>query len=438
MITAQRAHLFFATATHPGMKGKNNEDRFAISAYTVDERRRTPSVLTVVSDGIGGHRAGEVAAEIAVNVITQVVAGSDASRPESILQEAIIKASETIRGQAETDPLKKGMGATCVCAWIIGSRLYTASVGDSRIYLIRQGAIQRLSTDHTWVQEAIEHGALSPDQARNHPNAHVIRRYLGSQQLVVPDLRLRLQPGENDSQAEANQGARLLPDDRLVLCTDGLTDLVDDPEILEAVETMKLDDAVQYLVDLANQRGGHDNITLVILEVPATGITQMTGSKVESTQPITATPVMEATQPVATVQAAQAVQAATAEQTAVQEVHEEKKGVLQGKALWMALSCLGIITLSGLAVALFGTVSWFAIHPTPTSTPAVTQTRAVPFTVQPTLPAIFVSATPQPTGTVAPLTPPAFRPTYTPWPTSTPTPTPILPPVFLASPKPPD
>jgi protein phosphatase len=159
------------------------------------------------------------------------------------------------------------MGATCACAWVIKDRLYTASVGDSRIYLVRNQKIRQLTIDHTWVQEALDHGALTPDQARNHPNVHVIRRYLGSEQPVEPDFRLKLEAGESDSQAERNQGFRLRRGDRLLLCSDGLTDLVEDEEIRAALQTNQLDAAVQYLINLANHRGGHDNITVVALHV---------------------------------------------------------------------------------------------------------------------------------------------------------------------------
>jgi protein phosphatase len=160
------------------------------------------------------------------------------------------------------------MGSTVACAWVIGMRLFTASVGDSRIYLVREGAIHQVTTDHTWVQEAIEQGNLTPEQARAHPNAHVIRRYLGSTQEVVPDTRLRLHTDESDTHARANQGTTLQPGDLLLLCSDGLTDLVSDGEILSSLMTRSLKDALDELVLLANRRGGHDNITIVSLRVP--------------------------------------------------------------------------------------------------------------------------------------------------------------------------
>jgi len=251
------------------MSGKNNEDRYGVSAYRLESDPNLPSLLAVVADGIGGHRAGEVAAELAVEAISKFVAESDASHPVQTLEQAIVRAGEVIAIEAEANPLQKGMGSTCACAWVIGKRLYTAAVGDSRIYLIRDNNIRQLSTDHTWVQEAIDQGVLKPEQARNHPNAHVIRRHLGSRNGVVPDIRLRLLPDDDDQRALANQGMQLQPGDLLLLCSDGLTDLVDDGEILSAISKPGVEEALLELVHLANQRGGHDNITIVTLGVPA-------------------------------------------------------------------------------------------------------------------------------------------------------------------------
>lgn len=270
MIPAERSHLHVAAQSHAGMSGKNNEDRYAVSAYRLEGENPIPVVLAIVSDGIGGHRAGEVAAEIVVETISQAVATSDASLPVETLREAIIRASQEILAQSESDPDKKGMGATCVCACIIDDRLYAAYAGDSRIYLIRGDKILQLSIDHTWIQEAIDLGILDPEQANDHPNAHVIRRYLGSRQPVEPDTRLRLHAGEDDFQAQANQGLRLMPGDQIVLCSDGLTDLVNDHEILATLKDKDQDAPLSELIDQANQRGGHDNITIITLQVPVT------------------------------------------------------------------------------------------------------------------------------------------------------------------------
>jgi PPM family protein phosphatase len=121
-----------------------------------------------------------VAAELAVNHIMQSVAKGDGKVSKHIIEQAVNEASSAIAAHSSTNDNLKGMGATCAIVWIIDNKLHTAYVGDSRIYLMRGGRIQQLTVDHSWVQEAIEKGILTPELAREHPNVHVIRRYLGS------------------------------------------------------------------------------------------------------------------------------------------------------------------------------------------------------------------------------------------------------------------
>lgn len=270
MIRTTRAHLNVDAHTHAGMTGKNNEDRYAVASFVVDEKYRTPVLFAVLADGIGGHRAGEVAAELAVNHIMQAVAHSDGRNIQETIGDAVIEASDAIAAHSQANPNLKGMGATCAAAWIVGDRLHTAYVGDSRIYLMRAGRIQQLTVDHSWVQEAIDRGMLTPEDARVHPNVHVIRRYLGSPVPPEPDFRLKLFNDEGNQNAENNQGLQLLPNDTLLLCSDGLTDLVWNDEILEVVRSKpNLRDATRALVELANSRGGHDNITVILISVPS-------------------------------------------------------------------------------------------------------------------------------------------------------------------------
>jgi len=267
MNRTQRAHLNVAALSHAGRSGKNNEDRYAIASFTTDDGR--PVVFAVVADGIGGHKAGEVAAELAVNYISQKVAESNGRNPLGIIETAIDTASEAIAARSASKDDQQGMGATCVCVWVGEDKLYTGYVGDSRIYLVRDEAIRRLTVDHSWVQEAIEKGIITPDEARNHPNVHVIRRHLGSVELPGVDFRLYLKQGESADDAIKNQGVRLQPGDVLLLCTDGLTDMVWDDEILHIVRTRSnLKSVAEDLVDKANERGGHDNITVVLLGMP--------------------------------------------------------------------------------------------------------------------------------------------------------------------------
>ena len=267
MNRAQQSHLKVAALSHAGMTGKNNEDRFQVSSYTLEGDK--PVLFAVVSDGIGGHLAGEVAAELAVNYIVENVSKSNGKNPIQIMEAAIHSASEAIASRSASKEEQQGMGATCACAWLEEHRLYIAYVGDSRIYLVRDGSIQRLTIDHTWVQEAMDRGLITAEQARDHPNVHVIRRHLGSVELPDVDFRLRLNGDEDTQQAHNNQGARLKEGDILLMCTDGLTDMVWDDEILRLVKTRNsLKSAAEDLVAQANERGGRDNITVILIGIP--------------------------------------------------------------------------------------------------------------------------------------------------------------------------
>lgn len=364
MIRTQRAHLNVEAQTHAGMTGKNNEDRYAVASFVIDEQDRMPVLFSVLADGIGGHRAGEVAAELAVNHIMQAVAKSDGRHVRKTIEEAVTEASDAIAAHSASNENLKGMGATCAIAWIVGDKLYTAYVGDSRIYLMRGGRIQQLTVDHSWVQEAIEKGLLTPEMAREHPNVHVIRRYLGSPEPPEADFRLRFFDGEPDHQSEANQGVQLQPDDVLLLCSDGLTDLVWNDEILETVRTRSsLKEAGKALIDLANARGGHDNTTIVLISVPS-------DFKLV--------------------------------------VKKNSSG-----AAWLPWVIGGIAGV--LLILLVGSVFAFGLlrqfTATPTSTPTLTATLTA--TPSPTItPTLTLTA-------VAPTQPLPLAPTYTPWPTNT-------------------
>ena len=266
MIPAEKAHLGIAAATDPGMKGKNNEDQFAVSAYRLSHKDHTPSIFAIVADGIGGHRAGEVASSIAVEMISDAVATSNGSQPLAIMESAIIQASKAIQAQGSNSETHFGMGTTVVCAWIIGEQLYTTHVGNSRLYLLRNRRLVQLNLDHTWVQEAVDAGALTEEQARSHPHANIIRRYLGAE--VIPEVDFRIRTDRHHQHSEDHQGFRLRPGDRLMLCSDGLNDMVDHQEIAAELALPDLNAAAQALVTAANQHGGKDNITLIVLEMP--------------------------------------------------------------------------------------------------------------------------------------------------------------------------
>jgi len=269
MIRSAQSRFPVVSKSHSGMSGKNNEDRFGVTAFLLNKRNPTPVLLAVLSDGVGGHKAGEVAAGLAVSLITETVSESSVVNPVQSIQLGIHRASQAIFAEAQKDTGKQGMAATVAVAWMIGHRLYTASVGDSRIYLLRGDKIRQISTDHTWIQEALDNNVLTPDQVEGHPNRHVIRRYLGGATPPEVDFRMRLDEAEDDQQSVNNQGTILQAGDRLLLSSDGLTDLVKDDEILAAFAQNDAETAVDTLIDLANQRGGHDNITIISFEIPS-------------------------------------------------------------------------------------------------------------------------------------------------------------------------
>jgi len=268
MIKTEQAHLSIEAASHPGLTGKQNEDRFGVTAFLTGKKQQTQSLLAVLCDGIGGHRAGEIAAEMGVSIITEHITASDAQQPLKTMGAAITRASEAVYQASQEDMGRAGMGATCTCAWVIGNQLYTANLGDSRIYLLREGHLLQLTTDHTWIQEALDAGIITDEEGGNHPNAHVIRRYLGSKTTPETDFRLWFFEGEDDDAALANQGLRLQPEDVIMLCSDGLTDLVADEEIHTVLQKNSLADAPEILIGMANERGGHDNTTVVLLQMP--------------------------------------------------------------------------------------------------------------------------------------------------------------------------
>ncbi|MGD2162707.1 MAG: protein phosphatase 2C domain-containing protein [Anaerolineales bacterium] len=266
MIPQDESHLTAIAASHTGKRRTQNEDRFTVQPYRLQDGREV--ALVIVADGIGGHQAGEIAAQLTVDTIKSEVEKYEQGEPTTVIEAAIIEAGRAVSQAAAQDSQQEGMGSTVALALIIEDNLYTATVGDSRIYMLRNGRLRQVSTDHTWIQEAIEYDILTPEEARGHPQAHVLRRHIGGQELPEPDLRLRLRDGESDESARNNQGTKLGDDDRLLLCTDGLTDMVPDIEIYNALASKPPNAAVNHLVERALRAGGSDNITIAIVALP--------------------------------------------------------------------------------------------------------------------------------------------------------------------------
>ena len=265
MIPTPHSDLAVGQGTHPGETGKNNEDRFGVSAYYGEGGEQV--TLAVIADGIGGNQAGEVASDLAVKTITRSVGRSSGIDYSDILNQALSQTASAVFEAAKARTDLRGMGTTCVAALLAGRRLFTAYIGDSRAYLARRGGILQTTVDHTFVQEAIEHGLLTPEEAKTHPHRHVVRRHLGADPNVRADFRLRLSETEPPETSMRNQGVLLDPGSRLVLCSDGLSDLVEPDEILRILDRNAPQGAVDELILLARKRGGHDNITVIVIQV---------------------------------------------------------------------------------------------------------------------------------------------------------------------------
>ncbi len=245
----QLAKLAFdaVAESNPGRIRDHNEDSFLISPRLA---------MYAVCDGMGGHQAGELASQIAVETIPRAFVASQSSgldAPEKMLTEALYTAHKAIQVAAEADSARLGMGTTAVIVWAPppGDVLWVAHVGDSRAYLFRGGNLQRLTEDHTWYNQVVRAGVL-PSNPEDWPNRHVLSQALGASSLIAPEVsRITLQPA-----------------DTLLLCSDGLTDMLDDAEIARHLSTpTSLPDIVQSLVREANRHGGKDNITAIVVRI---------------------------------------------------------------------------------------------------------------------------------------------------------------------------
>ena len=232
----------------------NNEDSFRIVE---------PLNLFILSDGMGGEAHGEIASSLAVDTIERVcssskvdlevtlagASGENWTEQTRLLQNAVLQANSGIYQSSQEHPEQRGMGATLTAGWINGSKLSLAHVGDSRAYLLRTGNLQQLTNDHSLVAEQVRRGIITPQQAEESEMQSVLLRALGAHPEVDVDI------DEFD----------LFPRDVLLLCSDGLTRMVTEPEIAGTLQAeTDPERAAQKLVDLANERGGLDNVTVIV------------------------------------------------------------------------------------------------------------------------------------------------------------------------------
>lgn len=240
-----------AAITDTGCERELNEDRYAVVECE-------SGLCWIVCDGMGGSTGGELAAQLAIDAIRRDLENLPARPADIALRGAIIEANRVIVLRRQNQAFAQ-MGTTIVSALFSGAELVIGNVGDSRAYLVRDGAIQQLTTDHTYVQELVEKGKIKSDEALTHPQAHILTRCIGSEPALEVDiLRFWMWPSNDNTIT-----------DRLVLCTDGLYSLVTEEEIAAIASRETPQSACAKLVELAKAKGGYDNISVAI--VPLVG-----------------------------------------------------------------------------------------------------------------------------------------------------------------------
>ncbi len=239
--------MIFYAMTDEGQVRNNNQDY--VFASDADAGRL--SNLFIVADGMGGHLAGEYASETAVKTVLEDVRAKREEKPIAILESAIKHANKRIFLEAQNDPKKRGMGTTMVCATVSGGRLYVANVGDSRLYAISGGRLQQITRDHSVVEELVRSGGLTKELASKHKDKHKITRAIGAE----PDVKVDFFDVALDDISA------------VLMCTDGLTNMVEDAQIEEILlSSDKVKQKVEKLVSTANENGGKDNITVVVID----------------------------------------------------------------------------------------------------------------------------------------------------------------------------
>ena len=233
--------------TDIGRKRQLNQDFIYLSEVPVGN---LPNVF-IVADGMGGHNAGDYASRLAVETIVERSSGSLETNPLRVLDEAVQSANGLVRKRAQETPELQGMGTTVVAAVIDGRELYVANVGDSRLYIVNSGEIRQITKDHSWVEEMVRRGGIGKAEARNHPDKNIITRAVGAEETVRIDFfQVLLQEG-----------------DVILMCTDGLTNMLEDEEIRMTLDGARdIVEKAQGLVRAANERGGRDNISVVLIE----------------------------------------------------------------------------------------------------------------------------------------------------------------------------
>lgn len=238
------------SVTDIGRKRQLNQDYVFSSAKPMGNMPN----LFIVADGMGGHNAGDYASKCTVETVVSEIRNSFEKNPTIIVRNAIETANSKIRELAAADENLLGMGTTLVVATVIGKYLQVANVGDSRLYLVDKKGIRQITRDHSLVEEMIRLGGLSREDARKHPDKNIITRAIGAKDEVEPEFFTE----------------ELEPGDIILMCSDGLSNMLEDKEIEKIIqdeETAEIKQKAEALINAANNNGGKDNIAVVLVKI---------------------------------------------------------------------------------------------------------------------------------------------------------------------------
>lgn len=234
--------------TDVGFKRAVNQDYMYCSENSVGSFRN----LFIVADGMGGHKAGDYASKLCVEQMVQSIEKSEHKTPVSLFEEAVDAANGAVYSESQEHEEYEGMGTTLVACTMQEDTLYVANIGDSRLYLLRDDDIMQITEDHSLVEEMVKQGNITESEARVHPQKNIITRAVGIDQSVQADFF----------------EVEIYPDDIIMLCSDGLSNMIEDEDMEYIVKRSKsLQDAGETLVARANENGGSDNITVVLAKV---------------------------------------------------------------------------------------------------------------------------------------------------------------------------
>ena len=242
-----------ACLTDVGRQRTNNEDSYLYWEAEDHDDFRIKGRLVVIADGMGGYEGGQEASRLAVETVRHFYDSRFDGGPQATLLHAFSAAHENIQRYAHDHPQFHGMGTTCTALSIVDRELCFAHIGDTRVYLVRPDSVSRLTRDHSYVGRLVESGIVRSEDAESHPQRHILTAALGSGREIVPD---------------APEKPFLLESgDRIVLCTDGLWSLVGEQDLARIVRSNSPADSCRELVNLALDRGGPDNVTVLVLHV---------------------------------------------------------------------------------------------------------------------------------------------------------------------------